>query len=127
MDDEIVENVINIMTTYNNTNKFECKMSQFKELRNLPIEEVRSILEECSSEPKQINKKAKIRKEIQDVKLAISDSVGIEEWNVITERYNILFRSNYIILKVDVQLKLIIFWLLTNQIDALRTTLILKM
>ena len=109
MDDEIVENVINIMTTYNNTNKFECKMSQFKELRNLPIEEVRSILEECSSEPKQINKKAKIRKEIQDVKLAISDSVGIEEWNVITERYNILFRSNYIILKVDVQLKLIIF------------------
>ena len=58
--DDIVEKIITIMTKAEN--KTECKVSVFKELRNLPDQDILEIFDRCLDEditPQGINKTAK--------------------------------------------------------------------
>ena len=68
-------------------NKTECKVSVFKELRNLPDQDVLEILDRCLDDditPQGINKAAKQKKALYDVRSAICDTVG-ENWDVTLE------------------------------------------
>lgn len=69
--------------------KYECKASAFKELRNLPLEETKSILKKVKNSEiglPQVNKEARSRKQLLEVRQAVLESLGEDSWDEVKEK-----------------------------------------